>query len=189
MNPAIFLDKDGTLLEDVPYNVDPTRMHFAPTVAEGLARLATLNQPLIVISNQPGVAFGMFTAGDLVQVQVRLAEMFEGAGARLHGFYFCPHHPQGVVAPYKRVCTCRKPMPGLLHAAASDHAIDLAASWFIGDILDDVEAAWRAGCRSVLVDNGNETEWSSSAERIPDRIVCDFDGASREVFAQCRQPA
>lgn len=189
MNSAIFLDKDGTLLEDVPYNVDPTRMHFAPTVAQGLARLATLNQPLIVISNQPGVALGMFTVGDLVQVQVRLAAMFEGAGARLHDFYYCPHHPEGVVAPYASSCACRKPLPGLLRAAAGDHGIHLAASWFIGDILDDVEAAWRAGCRSILVDNGNETEWNISSERVPDRIVRDFDGASCAVLAQHRQPA
>jgi histidinol-phosphate phosphatase family protein len=189
MTPAIFLDKDGTLLVDVPYNVDPALMRFAPTVAQGLARLGSLNRPLIVISNQPGVAFGMFTIGDLSRVRAQLAAMFRSAGAHLHDFYYCPHHPEGVVAPYAVACRCRKPLPGLLHAAASDHAIDLSASWFIGDILDDVEAAWRAGCRSVLVNNGNETEWHSAAGRVPDRIVSDFSGASREVLGQYRQPA
>lgn len=184
MKPAIFLDKDGTLLENVPYNVEPRLMCYAPTVARGLSRLGTLGRPLIVISNQPGVALGKFTVQDLVPVRARLAAMFESAGVRLHDFYYCPHHPLGIVAPYAGACICRKPMPGLLHAAASDHAIDLEASWFIGDILDDVEAAWRAGCRSILVDNGNETEWNGSPCRVPDRVVSDFDGASREVLRE-----
>ncbi|HYG43779.1 MAG TPA: HAD family hydrolase, partial [Bordetella sp.] len=154
LTPAVFLDKDGTVLADDPYNVDPARMAYAPRAAEALRVLGTLGVPLIVISNQPGVALGYFEPQALADVQARLDTLFRAADARLAGFYWCPHHPQGVVPAYTKVCACRKPQPGLLLRAARDHQVDLAQSWFIGDILDDVEAGNRAGCRTLLLDVG-----------------------------------
>lgn len=176
--PAIFLDKDGTLLADVPYNVNPDRMRFAPGARTGLARLARLGLPLIVISNQPGVALGKFGIDDLQPMRRKLEAMFLEAGASMLDFCFCPHHPQGVHPAYTKICDCRKPAPGLLCGAAGRHGIDIAASWFIGDILDDVEAGRRAGCHTLLLDNGNETEWRGSEWRRPDHVAADLDEAS-----------
>lgn len=184
---AVFLDKDGTVLADVPYNVDPERMAYAPSAERALRRLGGLDRPLIVISNQPGIAHGYFGPEALDAVERRLATMFARAGARLSGLYFCPHHPDGRVAAYRVRCLCRKPMPGLLRRAAADHRVDLARSWFIGDILDDVEAGRRAGCRTILIDNGNETEWvvdpGDPLLRTPDHVVPDLDAAARIVEA------
>jgi D-glycero-D-manno-heptose 1,7-bisphosphate phosphatase len=175
---AVFLDKDGTLVADVPYNVDPARILFLSGVMEGLRRLQAAGYVLAVVSNQPGVALGFFDAAALGRVEDAMREAVASAGAALTGFYWCPHHPAGHVAAYACACECRKPMPGLLHAAARDLDIDLAGSWMVGDILDDVEAGRRAGCRTVLVNNGNETEWRWSAERTPDHVARDFSDAS-----------
>lgn len=188
LTPAIFLDKDGTLLADVPYNVDRSRMRFAAGAASGLARLASLGLPLIVISNQPGVALGRFERHRLQDVRQELECMFERAGARLAGFYYCPHHPQGIRPGYGMRCGCRKPEPGLLHIAAQRHDLDLVSSWFVGDILDDVEAGRRAGCHTLLLDNGNETEWLRNEWRVPDHIESDLDGASRWIVSHFSDP-
>lgn len=177
LTPAIFLDKDGTVLQDVPYNTDPEKMVFAPGACEGLARLSALGLPLIIITNQPGIALGKFDYHALHRMQRRLDRMFEDAGARLAGFYFCPHLPQEKRPDGALSCACRKPRPGLLLKAAQEHAIDLRLSWFVGDILDDVEAGRRAGCRTVLIDNGNETEWRVDPWRTPDKRVADFSSA------------
>lgn len=164
---AVLFDKDGTLLEDVPYNADPELMRFAPGACEALAMLAERGFRLFVISNQSGVALGRFPYEALAGMQARLRRMFEACGVTLAGAYWCPHHPNGVVARYSRPCACRKPAPGMLLRAAREQGIDLSASWFVGDILDDIEAGTRAGCRTVLIDNGNETQWLHGPERVP----------------------
>lgn len=185
--PAIFLDKDGTVLKDVPYNVDPVLMQFAPGAQAGLQRLGRLGLPLIIISNQPGIGMGLIRRDDLLVVKQHLASMFQAAGACLAGFYYCPHHPQAKAAHYAYACDCRKPAPGLLRQAALQRHIDLEASWFVGDILDDVEAGKRAGCKTVLLDNGNETRWELGAWRTPERVEADLDGASQWISRQCVQ--
>lgn len=164
---AVLFDKDGTLLDDVPYNVDPALMRFAPGAGDALALLAARGFRLFVISNQGGVALGRFPYDALAEMEAHLSRMFDACGVTLDGAYWCPHHPEGVVARYTYRCACRKPAPGLLLRAARDHAIDLSASWFVGDILDDIEAGTRAGCRTVLLDNGHETEWLRGPEREP----------------------
>ncbi|RTZ48143.1 HAD family hydrolase [Candidimonas sp. SYP-B2681] len=184
LRPAIFLDKDGTVLEDVPYNIDPHRMRFAPGARQGLARLGELHLPLIVISNQPGVALGKFRARDIGPMRNQLKDMFRQVGATLDGFYYCPHHPDGIEPRFAIACDCRKPAPGLLRMAARRHNIDLGRSWFIGDILDDVEAGNLAGCNTVLLNNGHETEWLCSPSRQPNRIDADLEAASRWIAAQ-----
>ncbi|MFA9441620.1 D-glycero-alpha-D-manno-heptose-1,7-bisphosphate 7-phosphatase [Uliginosibacterium sp. sgz301328] len=182
LRPAVFLDKDGTLLQDVPYNVEPRLMKFAPQAAAALHVLGRLGMPLVVVSNQPGVARGCFEHARLRGVTNRLHEMFAANGARLSGCYWCPHHPQGTVAEYARDCDCRKPAPGLLLTAARELGLDLSRSWFIGDILDDVEAGHRAGCQSILVDNGGETEWRQDcAARVPDAIADDLHDAALHI--------
>jgi D,D-heptose 1,7-bisphosphate phosphatase len=148
---AVFLDKDGTVLEDVPYNVNPVRMRFAEGAAEGLLLLSRAGFVLVVVSNQSGVARGYFPESALEPVVRRLEEMFREAGVDLAGFYYCPHLSGGAVAEYSRECECRKPAPGLILRAAAELDLDLKASWSIGDKLSDIEAGNRAGCRSVLM--------------------------------------
>jgi D-glycero-D-manno-heptose 1,7-bisphosphate phosphatase len=181
LKPAIFLDKDGTVLKDVPYNVDPDRMVFERGVPDGLRRLAALGWPLYVVSNQPGVALRYFQESALRNVEHRLGAMFAETGASLAGMYCCPHHPAGSHGAYSYSCVCRKPAPGLLLRAASEHAIDLDKSWMMGDILNDVEAGSRAGCRTVFIDNGNETEWQQGPFRWPTITAPDFAAAARAV--------
>src|SRR5690606_33138430 len=116
--PAVFIDKDGTLIEDVPFNVDPAQVRLAPGVVEGLVLLAQSGFRLFVVSNQPGVARGYFTLDALGAVETRIAELLRPVGVELDGWYYCPHLPGMPDA-----CDCRKPQPGLLYQAAAEHRI------------------------------------------------------------------
>jgi histidinol-phosphate phosphatase family protein len=180
---VVFFDKDGTLLADVPWNVDPVRMRLAPGAAAGLPLLAAQGYRVAVVSNQPGVARGLFPEGALILVERRLRALLGQLGVALEGFYYCPHDPGGTVAAYRRDCECRKPAPGLLYRAACDMGITPDRAWFVGDILDDVEAGCAAGCRTVLIDNGNETEWRLSPVRLPHHVASDLEEAARAILA------
>ena len=164
LRKAVFIDKDGTLVEDLPYNVDPSKVRFTPHAIEGMRLLATHGYRLIVVTNQPGLAYRMFTRAALSQLQLALAAMLANEGVHLDDFYACPHAPVPGPVPG---CLCRKPAPGLLRQAARAHALDLARCWMVGDILDDIEAGRRAGCRTALLDVGNETVWRLSPLRTP----------------------
>ncbi len=170
---AVFIDKDGTLVENVPYNVDPARIVVAPGARDALGAFAEAGYRIFVVSNQPGVALGKFGEEALRGVEKRLRALLP----RIDGFYWCPHAPDAA-------CRCRKPESGLLERAAREHDLDLAASWMVGDILDDVEAGRRAGCRTVLLDNGNETEWHVTPERVPDHIAHGLAQAAALVLRQ-----
>ena len=185
---AVFLDKDGTLIEDVPYNVDPARIRLAACAPQGLRRLHEAGYLIVVVSNQSGVARGLFPERGLRGVEARLRELLAEHDVPLAGFYYCPHHPEGVVAQYAVECDCRKPAPGMILRAARDLHLDLARSWFIGDILNDVEAGRRAGCRTILLDNGNETEWELSRERLPDCVVSDIRDAAGVILSSRAAP-
>ncbi|HSL42436.1 MAG TPA: HAD family hydrolase [Anaerolineales bacterium] len=180
---AVFLDKDGTLVEDIPYNVDPDRIRLTEGAYEALRLIQEHDFKLIVISNQSGVARGFFQERDLFQVRSMLKQLLAAAGVFLTDFYYCPHLPEGSVREYAVDCTCRKPQPGMLYRAAQEHDLDLSASWLVGDILHDIEAGNRAGCRTVLLDNGHETEWQLSPGRQPDFIVKNLKGAADKITA------
>lgn len=180
---AVFLDKDGTIVKDVPYNVNPDLITFEPDVPEALSRLQRSGYALVVVTNQSGVARGYFDEKDLILMLDNLRDKLWKMGVGLNAIYFCPHHPCGIVDKYRKRCECRKPDPGLLIRAAHDHGIDLSTSWMIGDILNDVEAGNRAGCRSILIDNGNETEWLSGEFRAPDYKVNSLARAADIILA------
>jgi D-glycero-D-manno-heptose 1,7-bisphosphate phosphatase len=182
MRKAIFLDKDGTLIENVHYNVNPDRIRLLPYAAEALSSLQKNNFMLIVISNQSGVALGYFTEAALLTVNKRIRQLLEQGSVSLEAFYYCTHHTSGTVPLYAKKCNCRKPAPGMLIQASRDYDIDLRKSWMIGDILDDVEAGNRAGCKTILIDNGNETEWRISSDRIPDFIAKDLKHAAQFII-------
>jgi D,D-heptose 1,7-bisphosphate phosphatase len=175
---AVFFDKDGTLIENVPYNVNPDLMKFTRGAELCLRVCDAAGYLLLIVSNQPGVARGRYAEDDLVPVRERLQEMFAEAGAHLLDFYYCPHHPEGTEPVYAINCLCRKPEPGLIRRAAVDHDIDLGSSWLVGDILDDIEAGRKAGCRTILLNNGNETEWIVTEQRSPEFLVSDLAEAA-----------
>ena len=172
MSRAVFIDKDGTLVENLPYNVDPARIALARGASECVAALAAHGYRIFVVSNQPGVGLGLFPQEKLKGVEARLKRLLPA----LEGFYWCPHAPEAR-------CGCRKPAPGMLERAAREHGVELAQSWMIGDILDDVEAGRRAGCRTILLDNGNETEWRPGEARAPHFVVASLAQAAAIIGA------
>lgn len=174
MKKAIFIDKDGTLVKDVPYNIDSAFISFEEGVIDGLRILQRNDFLLVIISNQSGIAHGYFTETEFKKARDVITARLKQEHIHLDGFYYCPHHPEAVHREYALMCRCRKPQPGLLLEAARDLDIDCSASWMIGDILDDVEAGNRARCRTVLINNGNETEWILSTQRTPDHVAGNF---------------
>ena len=175
--PVVFLDKDGTLVDDVPYNVDPARVVLAPGAAAGLPRLVAAGFRLAVVSNQSGVARGFFPEAALAGVERRLAELLGDIGVSLAAFDYCPHLTG---------CDCRKPAPGMLRRTAARLGADLPACWMVGDILNDVEAGRRAGCRTVLIANGNETEWLPGPDRVPHFTAADLGQAADVILREGR---
>jgi D-glycero-D-manno-heptose 1,7-bisphosphate phosphatase len=148
MKPAVFLEKDGTLIEKVTASGD-RRIRLRPGAVDALLLLSGLGYEVFVVSNQPGVARGDFPYGALEAVAAHLDDLFLTHGFKLSGCYWCPHDPAGTVMEYAFECACRKPMPGLVEAAAREHDIDLSRSWVIGGDVDDIDAGVRAGCNTV----------------------------------------
>lgn len=176
---AVFIDRDGTLVENVPYNVDPAQLRFTEEAVEGLLLLQAFGYALVLVTNQPGVGLGLFTRAQLDELHDVLHARLAAEGVALTGVFACPHPPG-------HRCGCRKPEPGLLLRAASELDLDLARSWMIGDILDDVEAGTAAGCRSVLLDVGNETVWRDSPRRRPTVRARTLFEAAREIIERSR---
>jgi D-glycero-D-manno-heptose 1,7-bisphosphate phosphatase len=188
LRKAVFIDKDGTLVHDVPYNADPALTCFAPHAMKALRLLHDRGFALVVVTNQPGLATGRFGLDAFIALRDDIERrVLADAGVPFTGFYFCPHAPGPLGEPQ---CACRKPEPGLLLRAAQEHGLDLVHSWMVGDILNDVEAGRRAGCRTVLLDVGNETEWKMSPLRRPHarcvhlldaaRYIADMDASRRD---------
>lgn len=183
MNRAVFLDKDGTLVPDIPYNANPALMELSQGAGEALRALAAAGYLLVVVSNQSGVARGKFPEAALDGVSAKLEELCAAEGVRLAGVYYCVHHPEAEVAAYRTPCDCRKPAAGLLHRAADDLGVALEESWMIGDILNDIEAGRKCGTRTILLDSGNETEWVLSTSRLPHHTAADLREAASIILA------
>ncbi len=184
---AVFLDKDGTLVRNRPYNVDTAAIELNDGAEDGLRMLRDAGFRLFVVSNQSGVARGYFPEDALAAVESELRKRLARIGVPLAGFYYCPHLPHAEVPACARTCDCRKPQPGMLLRAGREHDLDLGQSWLVGDILDDVEAGNRAGCRTVLLDNGGETEWDVTlTQRIPSAICSDLGDAAWQLIEMSR---
>lgn len=180
---AVFFDKDGTIVEDLPYNVDTSRIRFLPGTMEGFTALHAAGYLLFVITNQPGAALGYYTEKDIRRVSRFLQTAMARRGVPLAGYYFCPHFPGGTVRKFSVECVCRKPRTGLVARAAKEHSVDLPRSWLVGDILDDIETGRRAGCRTVFIDNGHETEWALNRGRIPHYTAATIAEAAAVITA------
>jgi D-glycero-D-manno-heptose 1,7-bisphosphate phosphatase len=180
MDRCIFLDRDGTLVEPRHYPRRPQDLVLYPGVASELRALVAQGFRLVVVTNQSGIARGLLTEHDLEEMHADLRRRLAAAGVQIDAFYHCPHHAEGVIPRFSVPCDCRKPEPGMLLRAARDLDLDLSHSWLVGDILDDVEAGNRAGCRTILVDLGTEGEPDSTARR-PDHVARDTLHALRLI--------
>jgi D-glycero-D-manno-heptose 1,7-bisphosphate phosphatase len=153
-NTAIFLDRDGTINDEVGYLDSADKLRIIPAAFEAVRLINASGRKAVVITNQAGVAKGLFTEEFVRNINGQIQSALLAQGALIDRFYFCPHHPTEGIDPYRLICDCRKPEPGLLHQAAADLNIDLARSYVIGDRLRDVETAHRAGAKGVLVMTG-----------------------------------
>lgn len=181
---AIFFEKDGTLIEDLPDAADPEKIRLLPRAAAGLARLRAAGYRLFVVSNQPGVARGMYRESALEPVVRRLEELLQPEEVELDGFYYCPHHPEGRVRGYAFACRCRKPSPGLIEDACREHDLDPLRSWMIGAGPDDVEAGRRAGCRTVMIGRGHQSAACENGRRVPQLTAPDLSRAADLILTR-----
>lgn len=154
---AVFLDRDGTINVEKEYLYKPEEFEFTSGAVEAIRLLNHAGYLVVVVTNQSGVARGFYSEKDVVRLHLYIDRLLKSGGARVDAWYYCPHHPAGR-APYNLVCDCRKPLPGMLQQAATDHAIDLSHSWMVGDKLADMDAGLTAGCKSILVLTGYGAE-------------------------------
>ncbi|MBV8781167.1 MAG: HAD family hydrolase [Phycisphaerae bacterium] len=176
--PAIFFDRDNTLIVGNDYLGDPQQVILVPGAADAVAKARALGYSTVVVSNQSGVARGMFGEDDVRAVNARMDEMLraENPEAIIERHEFCPYHPQAPVDKYRVDSDCRKPKPGMLLAAAIEMDLDLGHSWLIGDAARDVEAGKAAGCRAILF-NERSLPMSPAARATP-RVPPDFVATS-----------
>ena len=179
---AVFLGGNGTLVNGGSPGVRPERLQLVRGAGEALRLLRDAGFTFVVVSNRPGVARGEYEEAELASVAAGMKEALRSEGIGMLDFYYCPHDPHGLLRSYAVSCVCRKPMPGMLHRAAFEHDLDLARSWIVGDDLDDVEAGLRAGCRTVLVDGGAETEWRLNEQRLPHHVAESLEEAARLIL-------
>jgi D-glycero-D-manno-heptose 1,7-bisphosphate phosphatase len=164
---AIFIDRDGTINEDFGYISKPEDLIIYPWVAEAVRLINKARLKTIVVTNQSGVARGIYTEDDLRLIHARMISELHKQGAQIDGVYYCPHHPDYGDERYRRECECRKPNPGMLRAAAREHTIDLARSFVIGDKASDISMASNAGARGALVLTGYGNETLAHPDRWP----------------------
>lgn len=187
---AVFLDRDGVLIEDVDLLTSPGEIRVLDGVPLALRSLEQAGFRLIVISNQTVVARGLATEADVCAMNTEVERHLIGAGGpHLDGFYFCPHHPKATLPAYRVACECRKPRPGLLVQAAREHDLGLKSSFVVGDRGSDIVAGARAGCRTVLVQTGKhreppiETVDPVDGSVQPDHVCADLPEAATWILS------
>lgn len=177
--PAVFIDRDGTISEEVGYINHPSRFRVFPYTAEAIKLLNDQGWLAIIITNQAGVARGYFSESMIQTVHDNLLREVGEKGARVDAIYYCAHHPSVGEPPYRQDCDCRKPKPGLVNRACKDLDIDLKHSWMIGDRYGDVELAHNAGIRSALVLSGygrgewenQRSQWEQQPELVAENLL------------------
>jgi D-glycero-D-manno-heptose 1,7-bisphosphate phosphatase len=178
--PAVFLDRDGTVVVERDYLADPERAELVPSAATALSRLAAAGFALIVVTNQSGIARELYGEADYLAVRQRIAELLEREGVVLDGVYHCPHHPD-----YTGPCACRKPGTLLFEQAITEHGLDPTRSFFIGDRLKDLEPARRLGGRGILVRTGYGREHEAEAAEF--EVVNDVTEAADLILEERAQ--
>jgi len=182
---AVFIDRDGTISEEVGYVNHASRYRVFPFAAEAVRTLNKAGWLAILVTNQAGVARGYFKEEMIGDVHNVLSHELERGSAWLDAIYYCPHHPSVGEPPYRQDCDCRKPRPGLIRRAATDFGLDLARCWMVGDRHSDTELARNAGVRSAFVLTGygrGEMEHQSHGwQHRPDLIAEDLLEAVRAI--------
>jgi len=179
---AVFIDRDGTINEEVNYLGRPEDARLLPGVAQAMASLSRAGLAVVVVSNQSGLARGYFCDDDLRAVRFELAAQLARQGARVDGWYHCPHHPEGVVAHLAVECDCRKPAPGLILRAAKELGLELDGSFMIGDRLRDVACGKAVGLGCVLVRSGQDDGPPTGPHETPDFVADDLAQAARWIL-------
>ena len=172
--PALFLDRDGVVCEDIGYLADPEELRLFTGAAAAIRRLNAARVPVVIVTNQSGVARGLLGEPRLAEIHEALAAMLAAQGARLDGLYYCPHHPTSGAGAYTTECDCRKPKPGMLLRAAQELGLDLGRSALIGDKLSDIATARAAGCAAatlVLTGHGVAEADRIGEQARPDHIA------------------
>lgn len=186
-SPAVFLDRDGTINEEVGYLSDPGQVNLIPGSADALAKLHAAGFKLVVVTNQSGIARGLFTVEELKHVNHELEKLLKEKGAGVDAFYFCPHHPH---YGEKVACECRKPKPGMAKAAAKELGIDLLKSYFVGDKVSDIELGKNAGGKTALVLTGYGIEEKGLLEAKgikPDMVLDGLPEAADWIIEDSRK--
>lgn len=179
---AVFLDRDGTINVERDYLFRVEDFAFIPGVPEAIRALKDAGFLVIVVTNQSGVARGYFGTAEVEQLHAHIQSELAAFGTAIDAFYYCPHHPQDGVGPFRIDCDCRKGRPGMLLQAASDFAIDLAHSYMVGDKDADLEAGRAAGCTPMLVLTGYGAATQRQAGFVPARIFADLPAAAAAIL-------
>ena len=152
--PALFLDRDGTINEEVDFLTNPDHVHLLPGAGTALREAMTSGFKLFIITNQSGIARGLLSEERLAEVHHALSRQLTSERVTISGIYYCPHHPDFGEPPYRKDCDCRKPKPGMIDRAAKTHDLDLTRSYIIGDRMIDVQTGYAAGVTPILVLTG-----------------------------------
>lgn len=171
MRPAVFLDRDGTLNEDVGYLDRFDRLTLFPFAIDAVRLLNQAGFPVVVLTNQGGVASGLVAESFVLTLHEALRTRFEAGGAAIEQFYHCPHDPQAVVEVYRRRCDCRKPLPGMLRRAVTDLDLDPTRSYVVGDKWSDIALARHVGATGILVRTGYGVSQEARPDRPSDSLV------------------
>jgi D-glycero-D-manno-heptose 1,7-bisphosphate phosphatase len=173
IRPAVFLDRDGTIIEDVGFLRDLSQIDLLPWSADAIRRLNDAGLAVVVTTNQSGVGRGYYDEAHVQATHAALDTMLNAAGARIERYYYCPHYPESIDPRYRVECDCRKPASGLLRRAAADLGIDVTRSWMVGDWWRDVQAGIGAGTRTILIRSGRSDTHRPSPEDAaqPDAIL------------------
>ena len=186
LRPAVFLDRDGVLVDELDFLTDADALRLLPGAAAAVRELNQHGIPAVVVTNQSAVARGLVDERGLGVIHERLRERLAEGGAHLDAIFYCPHHPTEGHAPHRVVCDCRKPAPGLLLRAARMLGLDLERSWIVGDSARDLEAGAAAGVRGVLVATGKGVREHArlvAAGRAPQHFAPDVHAAVELVLA------
>ena len=176
MRPAVFLDRDGTINEQMGYINHISRFVMLPRAATGIRLLNEQGIPVVVVSNQSGLARGYFPESLIKEVHVKMNRVLAEAGAHVDGIYICPHHPEAKEERFRLACDCRKPKAGLFLQAAADLDLDLARSYVVGDRWSDLKAAATVQAKGVLVLTGygrGDYEYIVPAQQVQPTYVAE----------------
>ncbi|MFH1625793.1 MAG: HAD family hydrolase [Pseudomonadota bacterium] len=154
MNIAVFMDRDGTVSEEVGYLSDPDGVNILPGAVDAIRLINKHRIKAVVVTNQSGVARGYFSEETVERIHRRLKELLKEQGAYLDGIYYCPHHGEYGPPEYRKKCNCRKPSPGMLEQASRELRIDLFRSYVVGDKISDIEVAYSVGSKAILLLTG-----------------------------------